>query len=76
MKPSAGITNAAPSPNLVTDTVMSVGSMLEEAGLDVSPATFAIILDLVLANAQASGNLNEDFLRKIIALLTTFKPTK
>ncbi|WP_400093949.1 hypothetical protein [Cupriavidus sp. CuC1] len=66
-----------PASNLVTDAVLSVGALLEDAGLEVSPAKFATIVNLALENASPRGAISEDYLRKIISLLNVDeKPTK
>lgn len=68
---------AEPASSLVTDVVLSVGAILEDSGIEVSPAKFATIVDLVLQNATRHGTIDEAFVRKVISLLNTAdKPAK
>lgn len=62
---------APPASNMVTDVVLSVGAILEDSGIEVSPAKFATIVDLVLQNATSHGAIDEAFVRKVISLLNT-----
>lgn len=65
----------APASNMVTDVVLSVGAILEDSGIEVSPAKFATIVDLVLQNATSHGAIDEAFVRKVISLLNTADKT-
>ena len=76
-KPARHAAAAEPTSNLVTDVVLSVGAILEDSGIEVSPAKFATIVDLVLQNATPHGAIDEAFVRKVISLLNTAdKPPK